>query len=156
MSVPAGKTFSHREITAVAGAIVRGLNVSAAQPLMTVPNRQQCRRGKPSDRRDLRMTGMAFAGRRLNAAMVLAAMMLITAGLVIGFALAQIVSVGNLSGTDVQNRAPVGIRAPGQFGGLSPDDRQALRGTGQASSGQSSARFGGLSPDDRDDLPPAP
>ena len=102
------------------------------------------------------MTGMAFAGRRLNSAMVLAAMMLITAGLVIGFALAQIVSVGNLSGTDVQNRAPVGIRAPEQFGGLSPDDRQALRGTGQASSGQSSTRFGGLSPDDRDDIPPAP
>ncbi len=101
------------------------------------------------------MTGMAFAGRRLNSAMVLAAMMLITAGLVVGFVVPPRVSVGTLSGTDVQTRAPVGIRAPGQFGGLSPDDRQALRGTSQASSGQS-ARFGGLSPDDRDDLPPAP
>ena len=98
------------------------------------------------------MTGMAVAGRRLNAATVLAAMMLMTAGLVIGFALAQIVSVGNLTGTDVQNRAPVGIQTPGRFGGLSPDDRQDLTGTGQAKAGQQAARFGGVSPDDRQDL----
>ena len=128
------------------------------------------------------MTGMAVARQRLTTATVFAAMMLVTAGLVIGFAVAQIVSVGDPGAAAVQDQAPVGVRTPGQFGGLSPDDRQALRDAGQtssvssaagfgglspddrqalrdkgqSSSGTSSAPFGGLSPDDRDDLPPTP
>lgn len=101
------------------------------------------------------MTGMAVAGRRPTAATVFAATMLITAGLVIGFALAQFVSADLPGSTDVQGKAPAALRAPGQFGGLSPDDRQALRSAAEVRSGPA-ARFGGLSPDDREGLPPAP
>jgi hypothetical protein len=95
---------------------------------------------------------MAVARQRPTSATVFAGLMLVTAGLVIGFALAQIVSVGDPGAAAVQDQTPVGVRTPGQFVGLSPDDRQVLSDAGQSSSGSSSARFGGLSPDDRQPL----
>ena len=122
------------------------------------------------------MTGMAIARPRVTGATVFAAMLLMTSGLVIGFSLGQVVAVGDHGGS-VPQLAPVGVHTPAQFGGLSPDDREALRSTLQGSStgfgglspddrqvlrdaGQVGswpvARFGGLSPDERDDLRTAP
>lgn len=100
------------------------------------------------------MTGIAIVQRRFNAATIFAAMVLLTAGLVIGFALAQVVSIGSFGGsTTIDGRGAVVTEAGRGVGqGLSPDERQALRDSGQAISG--SPAYGGLSPDERDELAP--
>ena len=90
------------------------------------------------------MTGIAMAQRRLNTATLFAAMLLVTAGLVIGFALAQLTSVGSFGGGIDQARA--GAATGARAGGLSPDERQE----------QTNARSGGLSPDERDEISRAP
>ncbi|HYN69934.1 MAG TPA: hypothetical protein VEX41_06975 [Candidatus Eisenbacteria bacterium] len=100
------------------------------------------------------MTGIAIVQRRFNAAILFAAMLLLTAGLVIGFALAQFISIGSLGGsTTVDGQGAVVTQAGRGVGqGLSPDDRQALRDSGQTIS--SNPGYGGLSPDARDELAP--
>ena len=104
------------------------------------------------------MTGaIAIAQRRFNAATLFAAMVLVTAGLVIGFALAQYVSIGSVGGPAVAAQGTqVGVDAAWGVQGLSPDERQALRDSGQVTTTNVSSQFGGLSPDERHELPSAP
>ena len=83
------------------------------------------------------MTGIAIAQRRFNSATLFAAMLLVAAGIVLGFALAELTSGANFGGGIDQARA--GAATEARSGGLSPDDRQDAI----------NARSGGLSPDDR-------
>jgi len=83
------------------------------------------------------MTGIALVQRRLNTATLFAAMLLVATGIVLGFALAQLPSIGSFGGGISHERA--GTATEARSGGLSPDDRQDVI----------NARSGGLSPDDR-------